>query len=183
MKPQRQMLLGLAAVFAILAAGVLWQQFSQRQAGQRLLMEGPGQPVIPGLDPSSIQAVRIEVPGTERALTIARQADGSWIIPGEDDDLDPGQAEAVLTTLALLPYYQRLPGAAEGDRREYGYNPLGSLLIQIIMRDGSQHALAVGSLSPTRDSYYIILDTTPDIYVVERRAVDFLYVIMRDATA
>lgn len=173
----------LAGVFVLMAVVVIWQRVSQEQAGERLLADVPGDPLLPGLLRSDIQAVRIEVPGGNQSFTVARGDDGTWTAPGYAGEFDPAQGEAIAATIPLLPYYRRLEGAADGNLATYGFTPLGTLLVQVVLRDGTQYAIAVGSLTPAGDTYYAVIDQQPDVYVVERRAIDYLFVLMRDATA
>lgn len=180
--PNRTVLI-LSGIFIVLASLVLLQRLAESQSGQRLLAEVPGDPLLPGITRDDIQAVRIQVPGSEQSFTVARDDQGAWTAPGFQGAFDPAQAESIAVTVSLIPYYRRLEDAAQGDRITYGFTPLGSLLIQVVLRDGRQHAIAVGDLTPSGDTYYVVLDDQPDVYVVERRAIDFLFVQMRDATA
>lgn len=173
----------LGSIFIALVILVLFQRLAESQTGQRLLADVPGDPLLPGITRDDIQAVRIGVPGSEESFTVARGSNGVWTAPGYTGEFEPAQGESIAVTVSLIPYYRKLENAARNDLTGYGYTPLGSLLIQVVLRNGTQHAIAVGGLSPSGDTYYVILDTQPDVYVVERRAIDFLFVQMRDATA
>jgi len=182
-KKRNQTVFIFAGIFVVLVALVLFQRLAESQTDQRFLADVPGDPLLTGIMRDDIQAVRIQVPGSEQSFTVARDEDGIWTAPGYSGEFEPAQGESIAVTVSLIPYYRRLQNVAENDLTSYGYTPLGSLLIQVILRDGTQHAIAIGDLSPSGDTYYAILDTQPDIYVVERRAIDFLFVQMRDATA
>jgi hypothetical protein len=183
MKRNTRTLLLLGVVFAVLIGLVLWQRLSQTQELERQLADLPGDPLIPGLALQDIQAIRIQIPATEASFTIARDDDGSWVTPGYEGEYTQEQAESLAATIPLIPYYNRLENAAQNDISAYGFRPLGSLLIQVVLSDGRQHAIGVGDISPNRDTYYVILDEQPDIYVVEARAIAFLFMQVRDATA
>jgi hypothetical protein len=180
--PNRTVLI-LGGIFIIFANLILLQRLAESQTEQRLLAEVPGDPLIPGITRDDIQAVRIQVPGSEQSFTVARDGAGTWTAPGYTSAFEPAQGESIAVTVSLIPYYRRLENAVQGDRGTYGFTPLGSLLIQVVLRDGRQYAVAVGDLTPSGDTYYVILDRQPDVYIVERRAIDFLFVQMRDATA
>ncbi len=182
MKRNRSLLV-LGGIFLVLVALVVWQRLAEDQTAQRLLAEVPGDPLFPGLQRTDIQAVRIQLPDSEQSFTVARGADGIWTAPGYEREFDPAQAESIAATITLLPYYRRLDQAAQEPLTTYGFSPLGTLLVQVVLNNGTQHAIAVGGLTPSGDTYYVILDAQPDVYVVERRAIDFLFVQMRDATA
>jgi hypothetical protein len=107
--------------------------------------------------------------------------DGVWTAPGSLGTLDTAQAEAVARTMVLLPYNDVLLEApTEASLPDFGFTPEGVLSIEILLTDGGAHAVAVGFRTPTEDTYYALVDDRPDLYLLERGAVDYLIKTLRE---
>jgi hypothetical protein len=184
MKHGRRTLLILVIIFVALGVGVFIQSGARLQQAVGQLAENRVPTVFPFItEETQIDAVRLQVPGSETVFTIARDRDRNWIAPGQIQPLNQAAATAIASSVVLLPYYRTLPNIPESDLAPlYGFNP-GVLLITVLLNDGAQHAVLVGGLTPAGDTYYALVDEQPDVYVVERRAIDYLFVVLRDSTA
>jgi hypothetical protein len=167
----------LAAIFAVLVVVTVVQVGGQTNIPAPQSMDLPFARVFPTLTDLALQAIRLETPQGQ-ALTLARDSSGAWMAQ-EGSTLDPTMANNVALTLALLPYQRALPNAATAqDLRAYGFDPSGTLLIQFVTVTGEQHGVIIGGVVPTGEAYYAIVDDLPDLYLLERRAVDYLLVTL-----
>jgi hypothetical protein len=76
--------------------------------------------------------------------------------------------------MVLLPFNHTLTLAPGEDKSTYGFTPEGILSIEIVLNSGVSHAVAVGFRTPTQDSYYALIDTRPQLYLLERAPVDYI---------
>ncbi len=126
-----------------------------------------------------IQAIRIGNPNTNEEVLLARGEDGTWQLPEAvdgADTLDTENATLVARTLVLLPYTQTISIAEDTELAQFGFvrqNP-GALTVEVLLADGTAHALFFGGLTPQSDAIYTAVDDRDVIYLVEPRAVEFL---------
>lgn len=166
----RRTLLILGIIFAGLLGLSLLQNYlaSRSQPQQEIVLER----IFPEMTVLDIQAIRLQTPDGSREFTLNREVDGTWTAPGQEGALNAEAATAIARTIVLLPYQRTVP---EVDNLSlYGFNPYGTLLIQVLLADGAQHGVAVGGLTPTGSSYYTLVDERLEVYLVERGPVDFL---------
>ncbi len=130
--------------------------------------------VFPDLTLDQIQAIRLRSPETGETFLLNRDADGSWTAPESTGTLDLTEANNIARTMILLPYGETLPLNPGDDKSIYGFTPEGVLSIEIALTDGLSHVVAVGFRTPTSVSYYALVDDRPELYLLERPAVDFL---------
>lgn len=130
--------------------------------------------VFPELAVLDIQAIRLEAPASGHTFTISRSVDGAWTTPDERTSLQDGDASAIARTLVLLPYARSINITLDTDFAAYGFEDGPRLLFQIIMRDGSGHAVAVGALAPDNATYFALVDERDELYLIERGPVDYL---------
>ncbi len=123
-----------------------------------------------------IQAVRLQDPNSERALLLNRAPFGAWTTPEIIGTFDPQVGENIARTLEILPYSRTVEIGENATMADFGFAPNGLLLVQILLMNGDSHVIAVGGLTPTQDSYYALIDERPEVYVLQRAAVDFLQV-------
>lgn len=138
------------------------------------------QSVYPDLFLQDVQAVNLQNPLSGETFTINRAADGTWTAPGREGTLDQAVAQAIARTIVLLPYTQTLPEPTADQLDDYGLVAnSGTLIIGAILTDGTPLGVAVGGLTPTGTSYFALVDDRPEVYILERAAVDFLIVQLR----
>lgn len=132
--------------------------------------------VFPGLAVLDIQAIRLRNPDADRALTITRAENDVWTIPNNEAgvSLDADTASTIARTIVLLHYQRTLPLPEDGDLTGYGFNPSGILFVEVLLKTGEGHIVAVGALSGQRTTYYALVDDRQEIYLLERAPVDFL---------
>jgi hypothetical protein len=136
--------------------------------------------VFPDLTLDGIRGIRLRSPETGAMFALSRGTDGVWTAPGSAGTLDLVGADGIARTMVLLPYNASLPVPDGADMAAYGFTPEGVLSIEILLTDGGAHAVAVGYRTPTEDTYYALVDDRPDLYLVERAAVDFLILALRE---
>lgn len=169
----------LALVFAGLAGLVLLQnrQLATQPPAATPVAFARVYPQISSV--SDVQAVRLQDPATEATFVLNRTEDGGWAAPGTDGELNEAGAEGIAATVALLPFQRRIEQAE--DLATYGLSADGgTLFIQILLADGTGHAVAVGDLTAAGTAYYALVDDRPEVYLLERGAVDFLLVALRN---
>ncbi len=186
----RRMLTALGVIFLGLIGLFFYQEYDARNRREQAAAV-PTQPpvsiedlplVFTSFSVLDIQAVRIESTTTDEVFAISRAEDGTWTAPGSEGELDADTATLIARTMVLLPYQQRVATDATTDFESYGFselNPIG-IFVQILLADGTTHAFAVGSRTPTQDAFYVLVDERDAIYLVEPRAIEFLRVQLRN---
>ncbi len=121
-----------------------------------------------------IQAVRLRSPESGDSFSIVRGADGVWTAPESSGTLDQTEANNISRTMVAMTFSDTLT-MAEGDNlTDYGFTPEGVLAIEIVLANGTSHAVAVGYRTPTAENYYAIVDDRSDLYLITRPPVDYL---------
>ena len=131
--------------------------------------------VFPELAVLDMEAIRLEDIATRQNLTLVRDEQGNWTIPGSTDVVDGTEAASgIARTLAIFPYSRSLNILTDTDFDAYGFSPNGELLFQIIKTDGSSHIIAIGNLTEDEQAYHTLVDDRDEIFQVERGPIDFL---------
>jgi hypothetical protein len=167
-----RLLLVLVVIFAVLVVIVMIQ--NGQPATSATTTQTCSTCVFTDLQLDDIQAIRLRSPETGQTLSIARDAAGDWTAPETTGTLDTAQADLIARTMVLLPFSRTLPLGADEDKTVFGFTPEGILSIEIVAANGGSHVAAVGYRTPTEESYYALVDNRPDLYLLERAAVDFL---------
>lgn len=136
--------------------------------------------VFPELAVLDIDALRLHDPVSGATFDLARGAEGAWISTSHVGEVDAEAASNIARTLVLLPYSRTIPLPETFDLRDYGFAPNGTLMIQVLTAAGDAHAVAIGGLAPSAAAYYALIDEQPDLYVLERPAVDYLITQLRN---
>jgi len=129
-----------------------------------------------------IQAIRLGSPNTGDTLLISRTEQGTWVAPERDGQLDAETATLIARTMVLLPYSDAFPMPPEEELAQFGFvgqNPR-AVTVEILLVDGTTHALFFGGLTPMEDGFYTVVDGRDTIYLVEPRAVEFLRLQLRN---
>lgn len=126
------------------------------------------------LEVLNIQAIRLRDPKSDLAFTISRGANGEWSAPDQEGSLDLNTASIIAKTVALLPYQSTVPITADTNLEDYGFSPEGYFAIDVVMTDQTGHSIVIGNLAVTETAYYGIADERPEIYLLDRAALDFL---------
>ncbi len=122
-----------------------------------------------------VQAIRLRDPQSDKSFIISRDSSGNWTAPGSEGSLDTNVASNIAKTVVLMPYNQSVTLEVNPDLTQYGFQPNGSLLVDIILNRTSEgHVYAVGGLSPDRLEYYVLVDDKPQVFLIQRGAVDYL---------
>ncbi|MCK6577177.1 MAG: DUF4340 domain-containing protein [Anaerolineae bacterium] len=145
---------------------------------QPLTPVAPFYRVFPDLAVLDIMAMRIRSPETDDTFTLLRNEQGEWQVADRSGTLEEGAGTVLARTMALLPYTSEMQ--AEPNLATYGFTPEGVLAIEIVLVDGGSHAVAVGFRTPTEQGYYAFVDDRPDLYILDRSAVDYLISQLRD---
>ncbi|HVU10055.1 MAG TPA: hypothetical protein VHD90_02205 [Phototrophicaceae bacterium] len=173
-------LLIFAMIFVVLAL-LLYVQSKQAPS---VIVATPtvGQSVaqlFPDLTLDEIQAVQLNSPETGKTFTISRAADGSWTAPINPGKLSQIASNDIAKTMVLLPFSQTMMLKPGDDKSSYGFTPKGVLQIEIILTNGVSHAVEIGYRTPTQDGYYALVDDLPNLYLMERPAIDYLISTLR----
>ncbi|MEM6529609.1 MAG: hypothetical protein AAF653_15025 [Chloroflexota bacterium] len=180
----RRLLLTLGGVFVLLIVVFLLQVGGVPQFGARPTPDpfGDIQRVLDNFSVVDIQAVRIGSPNTGQEFLITRSSDGTWTAPEAAGTLDTEVATTIARTMVLLPYTDTVPFQEDTELAQFGFvvqNPR-AVTVEILLVDGSAHALFFGGLTPLQDAFYTIVDERDEIYLVEPRAVEFLRFQLRN---
>lgn len=129
-----------------------------------------------------IRAVRIGSPFANVDFLISRDDNGAWTAPEADGDLQDDAGTLIARTMVLLPYDETIPITEDTDLEQFGFtdqNPY-SLTAEVLLVDGTSHALFFGGLAPMQTGIYTVVDERDTIYLVEPRAVEFLRAQLRN---
>jgi hypothetical protein len=122
-----------------------------------------------------IQAIRLRDPQSGTSFVISRDSAGNWTAPDSEGSLDIDAASNIAKTVVLMPYKQTVALEMNSDLSQYGFQPNASLLVDVVLGNTSDgHVIAVGSLSPDQLQYYVLVDDKPEVFLIERGAVDYL---------
>jgi hypothetical protein len=187
----RRTLLILGGAFALLLLVVILQGTGINAGRVTRLVSGAPTPttdpfsgmprVLTDFTVLDIQAVRIGSPNTGDSLLISRTAEGTWEAPESDGDLDAETATLIARTMVLLPFFDTFPLPPEEELAQFGFvrqNPR-AVTVEILLVDGTTHALFFGGLTPNEDAFYTVVDERETVYLVEPRAVEFLRLQLR----
>ncbi|MBE0689276.1 MAG: hypothetical protein IH587_04035 [Anaerolineae bacterium] len=174
MREGRRTLLVLAAIFGLLLAVTLLRNRPQDQATTPSLDDLPFERVFPALTEGEIQAVRLQEMASDRFFTIIRDETGLWSAPDTPGVLDQEIAALIARTVVVLPVQSIFSLDGDPDLRDYGFDPDGNLLIQVVLVDGSQHGIVVGGVAPSGNGVYALVDDQHSMYLLERAAIAFL---------
>ena len=173
----------LLVIFVILAVMVVLQSTGETPTATpapvpittpEFQLDGTLLRVFPELAVLDIQAMRLEDLTTNTQLTLARDDNGEWTAPELDGELDSEAVSGIARTFALLPYGRSINILNDTEFADFGLNPTGQLLFQILKRNGESHVIAVGNLTSSEASYYTLVDERDEIFEVQRGPIDFL---------
>lgn len=129
-----------------------------------------------GVTVDDLAAIRLRDPETTKTFAISRDSAGNWIAPESVGTLDATAAENIAKTVVLLPYERTIEVKADTLLTDFGFIPDGIFSIEILLRDNQTHAVVIGAFTPSQESYYGLVDSKEEIFVLERRAIDFLLI-------
>lgn len=129
-----------------------------------------------GMNIDDITAIRLRDPITKKTFTLSRDSTGNWIAPDNPGKLDLTTANNIAKTVVLLPYETTIEVKPDTVLSHFGFQPDGVFSIEILLRDNKSHAVTIGDLNASAVSYYGLVDDKKVIYVMERRAIDYLWV-------
>lgn len=133
-----------------------------------------------GMNVDDVTAVRLRDPVTKKTFALSRDSNGNWTAPDNPGMLDLTIAENIVKTVVLLPYESTIEVKPDTLLSDFGFRPDGVFSIEILLRDNKTHAVSIGDLNTTSVSYYGLVDDKKVIYVMERRAIDYLWVQLRN---
>jgi len=179
----RSLFAGMALCLVVLVAVALWQGAPRPApptptptADLRDIFT-----VFEGIASADIQALRVDDPQSDRDLILERTPDGQWRLAGYDDDtLDQLIAENIARTVAFMPFVEVVPALPLERYADYGLTPeMFWLQIQAILKDGRELTIGIGAAAAIPEGgYFAVVDDRPDVYVLNRGAVDFLYIYL-----
>jgi hypothetical protein len=165
----RRTIIILGIVFAVLLIVTLVQNYQANQVpAQDVILER----IFPEMAVLDIQAIRLQTPDGVYSFAITRADDGNWTAPNSVGTLNTDAATTIARTIVLLSYQRTIPEPE--NLTTLGFNPYGIFLIQVLMLNGEEHGIAVGGLTPTQDTYYVLVDERSDVYLVRREQLDYL---------
>lgn len=179
---------GLLIVLIGLIALAVWQatprpQTEQTPVGSADLRDTLT--VFRGFTTEMMQALRIDDPFRSTDLILERDDTGGWRLVGTaaNSAIDPLIADNIAKTIAFLPY-EEIIGSIESDEYvNFGLNSESVWLqIQVILKTTETYNVAVGALvAGSQNGYYALIDDRPEIYILNRGAVEYLEVYLRQA--
>lgn len=132
-----------------------------------------------GMTVEDISAIRLRDPQSKNTFAISRDSAGNWIAPDNPGKLDLTAATNIAKTVVLLPYESTIEVKPDTSLADFGFQPDGIFAIEVILRTNITHAILIGDLNASGVSYYGLVDDKKVIYVMERRAIDFLLINLK----
>lgn len=170
----RRTLIVLGIVFLVLLGITLYQSAQPEPEPAP-----PYQRVYTSFGEADIRAVRLRNPATGATFTITRAASGVWTSPDTPGRVDQTVAGLIARTTVILPYNRTIPVTASTSMAEYGFTPMPTLEISIVLNDGNSHGIVVGDLSPVNEVYYALVDDRPELYPIYRAPIEYLLLQLR----
>jgi hypothetical protein len=133
------------------------------------------QPIFTDWGASQVQAIRFEDPFNNDVISVRRTEDNQWQAVEFTGDIQQDIADGLARTVAILPYSTTLEGVDPENYAQFGLT-LDSvlMLITVLLDNGDQHVIAIGTRTPDSNNHYVLIDERPDIYVVPVQPVAFL---------
>lgn len=171
----------LLMVFIALAVLVALQGRGIERDNQRILATlAEATPVFQrlfeDLAVAQLQAVRVQDANSGREFIMTRASDGTWTTPS--GTLNPDAGTNIAQVAVTFFYTRTLPPPENNRLAEFGFQPYGQMLIQLLLNDGQQHIIAVGGALQTGPEFYALVDDRPELYVVLRQPFDALYTLL-----
>lgn len=132
-----------------------------------------------GVTVDDLAAIRLRDPETTQTFALSRDSDGNWSAPDSEGTLNVTAAENIAKTVVLLPYERTIEVQSDTLLSDFGFIPDGIFSIEILLRGNQTHAVVIGGFTPSQASYYGLVDGKEEIYVFERRAIDFLLIQLK----
>jgi hypothetical protein len=177
---RRRPIIPILLIAFIALAAILWTQ------NQRLLNAPTPTPigtlfrVFPDLEVLDIGAIQIRNPFNRLSLTLQRDDAGIWTRT-DGALLSESMGSDLARTMVLLPYTRTFDPPTGDELTAYGLSPEPLLLIQMVLRDGTTHVIAVGDAAATGEGHYALIDERAEVYFLLSEAVAFLITQLRDA--
>jgi hypothetical protein len=181
MMNERKTLYALVGLFAGLLALVFLQ--TRLLSAPTLPATSNGTPIASLVSlydwrPETIQALVIEVRDIQ-PLQLQRQGE-LWISPNSPQSINQESVNDVALTLSELPVIDLFDGIEPDRYGEFGLSRVDYLMIiQLVLQDGTPHALIIGNRTEDEQGYYALVDDRPQIYVLGRGAIEFLAFAVR----
>ncbi len=169
----------LAVIFFAMLIVTALRSGSINPNEQQAQNEYPFARVFTTFNEDDILALRLYDPANQTGFAILRTQAGDWSAPDHEGQLDQRSAALLARTVALLPFDRVLAPPSRDELPNYGFAPTGILLIQVVLMDGREHAVAVGARNPDATSYYGLVDSRPELYLLGRPPIDYLIQQMR----
>lgn len=176
--------LALFGVFALLLGVAFWQgnELAKPQPTPTQLPDSRDlNTVFKGWTSDQVQALRLDDPRSPLDLTLTRREDGTWEFVTLAADVDQTVASQLAKTVTYLPYTDIFANVPEDEYADFGLDERGVwLLVQVVLTDDRQHVVAIGRRAPVvGGGYYALVDELPNVYVLDRGAVDYLGIYLQ----
>ena len=187
----RRTLFILLIAFAVLVVISLFQTRNSSVPGSEATVDPSNPPTINaanflsvyklmgttlGMTVDDITAIRLRDPESKKTFAISRDSTGNWTAPDSSGKLDATTANNIAKTVVLLPYEKTIEVKPDTLLSDFGFQPDGIFAIEVLLRNNKTHAILIGDLNTAEVSYYGLVDDKKVIYVMERRAIDYLLI-------
>jgi hypothetical protein len=135
--------------------------------------------VFPDLAVIDIISIRLLDPVTGTDFTIVRDGLGNWV-SADGRALEENAGTMIARTIALLPSTRTVSVPDDGDLAPFGFAPNGLLFVQVLLANGAGHTVAIGTVTPTMEGHYALVDDQEEFHVLLTEAVAYLISVLRD---
>ncbi len=135
--------------------------------------------VFPDLRVIDIISIRLLDPVTGSNFTIVRDGLGNWV-SADGRALEDNAGTTIARTIALLPSTRTVRVPDDSDLAPFGFAPNGLLFVQVLLANGTGHTVAIGTVTPTMEGHYALVDDQEEMHVLLTEAVAYLIAVLRD---
>lgn len=182
MKQQRTLIILGAVLALVLIIGIAQTALQNQPELEPTPTPNEMVTLFSGWGPKNVFAVNIYEPVAQVGLTVTRNNSGLWELVEFSGMLSQEEGDLVASTMAVFPVLRSL-GTIEANRfDEYGLVQTDlTMILSVILKDGTEHSIAVGDLNATSDGFYALVDEDPTLYVVDARPIAYFTTLLRRA--
>lgn len=182
MKQQRTLIILGAILAIVLIIGIAQTTLQNQPKLEATATPNEAVTLFSGWGPNNVFAVNIYEPVAQVGLTVTRNNSDLWELVEFSGLLTQEEGDLIASTMAVFPVLRSLD-TIEADRLdEYGLAQSDlTMILSVILKDGTEHSIAIGDLNATTDGFYALVDDDPTLYVVDARPVAYFTTLLRRA--
>lgn len=186
MKQQRMFIILVVILGVVMIAGALQSVLMNRPSSEAPVNQDEAtiNRVFDGWGANNVFAIQIYDPVAQVGLTITRNNEDLWQLVEFSGLLTQEEGDLAAASMAYFPQVRTLEEIEPDNYADFGLTQDDlTMLVSVILKDGSEHSVAVGDLTAAGDSFYALVDERPNLYIIEAGPVAFYTQLLRRAYA